>query len=183
MIGQIINMQQSSKSDELVYFAKYSTLRLLFSWLINALGVYLLITVSISLLREGKYINGFLWLLMTLAILFLFLDSILLRGLYFYKDRVVKVWKFGGNTTIYYTAAKVYGPPNRFKWLTSSYTIRATKNNGKVSFLQVPIQYVSFFFSSTDANNVNKIINYLTESELSNPRIMKTYFLNSEVLH
>lgn len=180
---QINHLQQSSKSDELIYFAKYSTLKLLLSWLLNALGVYLLIAVDISLLRDGKYFNGFLWSLMTLAILILFLDSILLRGLYFYKDRVVKVWKFGGTRTIYYITAKVYGPPNRFKWLTSSYTIRATKNNDKVSFLQIPIQYMSFFFSSTDANNVNKIINYLTGSELSNPRIMKTHFLNFEVLH
>lgn len=145
--------------------------------------MYLIIGVNVEIFRAGEYFNGLLWSLMTLAILILFFDSILFGGLYFYKDRVVKMWRFGSKRTIYYTNAKVYGPPIGFKWLTSGYTIRATKKNSRVFIWQIPIQYMSFFFSSNDANNVNKIINFLTGNELSNPRIMKTLSLSFDVLH
>lgn len=183
MTEQINQLQQSSESDELIYFAKYSFIKLLFSWLVNSLGIYLIIGVNIEILRAGEYFNGVLRTFLSLAILIIFVDSILFRGLYFYKDRVVKMWKFGGKKTIYYNNAKVYGPPIIFKWLTSSYTIRATKKDGRVLILQFPIQFMSFFFSSKDANNVNKIINHLTGNQLSNPRIMKIHSLNFEILH
>lgn len=123
MTEQINQLQQPSQSDELIYFVKYSPLKLLLSWLVNSLGIYLIIGVNIEILRAGEYFNGVLWTFMSLAILIIFLDSILFKGLYFYKDRVVKMWRFGGKRTIYYTNAKVYSPPSIFKWLTSSYKI------------------------------------------------------------
>lgn len=168
--------------DDILYFAAYSPIRILAAWLINALGVYLVIGTTVEVIKAEEYGLGILWVVLSVALIILMLDSLLTKGLYFYPDRIEKRWLLGLSRSIAYANAKVIGPPSAYKWLTSSYTIRETTKDGKSSLWQLPILYISFFFPAQDQIKLSNIWEYLTQNKTDNPRIIKVPSICAETL-
>ena len=169
--------------DTVLYLATYSPIRILITWLINALGVYLIVGTTVETIKAGEYVLGILWVVLLVAIIAIILDSFLTKGLYFYNDRIEKRWLFGLSRSIVYANAKIIGPPDGYKWLTSGYTIRETNNSGKSILWKLPIQYISFFFKAQDQNKLTKIWEHLTQNKTDNPRIVKVQFIYAETIH
>jgi len=177
------DVQENNKTEDgTLYFAAYSPIRILVSWLINALGICLIIITTIEVIKDGKYGLGIFWVVFSVILIYLILDSFLTKGLYFYHDRIEKRWLFGLSRSIAYANAKVIGPPNEYKWLTSGYTIRETNKDGKSVLWQLPIMYISFFFPAHEQTKLAKIWEYLTQNKTDNPRIIKVPSICAETI-
>ena len=111
------------------------------------------------------------------------LDSLLTKLIIFYQDRVVKIWNFLGQETIYYSKAKVSGAPRnwqiqRLNW----YQITETKHNGRSLLFQIPIIYGAYFVPPDAAKKIDWIIDYLTGKNEKTHRMFKESFLPMDVV-
>lgn len=172
----------SASEDEIIFSARYSLLRVWFSVIVAFLfPMYLFFYAAYAEVLRGAYILAATCCLMGCVILLMTLDAILFKALLFYADRVVKVWHLFGRRTIYYSRAKVIGPPKGYEWVSSGHAIRETRT-GRDFLLQVPISFMAFFFSSGTSKKIASILDYLTGDKEKNPRISTKSILPAEVI-
>lgn len=173
-----MNSQTSPTKEhqvERVYAACYSKWKMYISLLIM-MPLYFTLTIGtiIFLINDKMYIGALLWItILLLPMIVLTLDSILFKDLVFYNDNVTKSWYLFGSRSICYQYAKIVGPPKYFEWLSSAYQIRETNDNGKTILKQIPILYISFFFSSNASKTIRDIGDLLTDDKENNPRPFK----------
>jgi len=59
-------MQEINKTeDDILYSVAYSPIRILVSWLINALGIYLVIGTTVEVIKAGEYGLGIFWVVLS----------------------------------------------------------------------------------------------------------------------
>jgi hypothetical protein len=137
---------------------------------------------SIFLILRGN-LKGIVGPIGATIVLVWALDVIFTDRIVFYQDRVVKIWNFLGQKTIYYSKAKVTGAPRnwqiqRSKW----YQITETGDNGRRIWLQIPILYCAQFVPPDTAKRIDLIIDHLTGKNENRTRIFKERFLPIEVI-
>jgi len=153
------------------------------------LPFYLIIGIAYELFLTNNYdyksldlLTSAFFGLAALSAMIIILDSLLFKQIVFYTNRVTKYYYLLGQITVYYSNAEIDGPPGQFKWLSSAYKIRKTDEYGNALLKQVPMLFFAFFFSKRDMEQINNIINCLTEDLKNNPRIFKKNILNEEEL-
>ncbi|MFZ5866838.1 MAG: hypothetical protein ACOYXY_13225 [Thermodesulfobacteriota bacterium] len=132
---------------------------------------------------DGTY-TGSLALLVAASALIIALDSLFLKEIVFFQDRVMKAWHLLGQRTIYYSKASVTDPRVHMGWLSSSgvHYIFESNENGKPVRWRIPIGYIPFFFPSDTARTINMIMDYMTEDKENNPKKFKKAMLPKEVI-
>ncbi|HQB40052.1 MAG TPA: hypothetical protein PL053_12385 [Deltaproteobacteria bacterium] len=175
--------------NQVIFAAVYSRPKVILALLINALPFYLIIGIAYELFLTNNYdyksldlLTSAFFGLAALSAMIIILDSLLFKQIVFYTNRVTKYYYLLGQITVYYSNAEIDGPPGQFKWLSSAYKIRKTDEYGNALLKQVPMLFFAFFFSKRDMEQINNIINCLTEDLKNNPRIFKKNILNEEEL-
>jgi len=138
-------------------------------------GVYVLI-------MRGRYVQGISGVLGATLVLMAALDSLFTKQIVFCQDRVVKIWHFLGQRTIYYSKAKVSGSPRnwgvqRSKW----YQITEMKDDGRRLLFQIPIVYGTQFVPPDAARRIDMIVDYLTGNNENRTRKCTESYLPREV--
>jgi hypothetical protein len=174
------NSQANAPGDEIIFSARYSPFRVWISVVVHLFPLGLILAIACVGVESGQYGMALLLWIIFMVLILEFLDSLFLKEIRFYRDRVAKLWHLFGSRTIFYSKAQVTGPPDFYRHLSSLHSIREIRDNGKASLLQVPIVYISFFFSSDTAKRMGQIIDCLTEDTESNPRMVRKLTLTKE---
>ncbi|MBI4963246.1 MAG: hypothetical protein HY913_08215 [Desulfomonile tiedjei] len=168
--------------DEVILSTKYSGARF---W---ALGGFLAVLACASLYGiyaftlRGDYFKTACAIVGVLGFVPLSLDALLTKGIYFYSDRVEKLWCFFARRAIPYSKGVVRGPANELHWVQKGYTITEVGANGKRSLLQIPIFYNARFVDQETAKQIDSIMAYMAGDALNKPTRFTRVTLPKEVL-
>lgn len=136
---------------------------------------------SIFLIQRGN-VKGIVGPIGASIVLLFALDQIFTDQIIFYQDKVVKIWHFLGQRTIYYSSAKVTGGNSKVVQRPKWYQITETKDNGRRLWFQIPILYGAQFVPSDTAEEVDVIVDYLTGNDKNRSRSFKKSFLPLDVV-
>lgn len=108
----------------------------------------------------------------------------LTKRLVFYEDRVVQVWHFLGERTVYYARARFYTSTGYLAWLKKGFCIRDMTEDGLFAQLTgiLGISYNPVFAHPDTNKKVDKIMAYLTEDSDNSPRVFKNTELPKEIV-
>jgi hypothetical protein len=174
--------QVTDPRDEIILEARYSGAAFWLSQIALLVFGCLVLYASYDYLLRGDYIKVALGLICAPFVLTVTVDQILTREILFYPDRVVKIWRFLGRRTIYYSNGQVKGPPPHLRWLQKAYHIKEVRQKGTNILQRVPILYNTRFFPSETARQVAVIMEFLTDKSEDNPRTFRKTLLPREAI-
>lgn len=174
--------QTYTEENEIIFSARYSPSKVWFTIItLFMFPMWILLSSAYHLTLKGQYSIATGCSLLGTAILLFTLDSLLFKELLFYRNRVVKVWRFLGQRTIYYSRAKVTGSSTSYRYFLRVFQIKESQI-GKALFIQVPISCIFFFFPPDVRNKISNIIDYLADDTSTGLKMFNKSSLPKEVI-
>ncbi|MGB6066460.1 MAG: hypothetical protein WBG50_16785, partial [Desulfomonilaceae bacterium] len=133
-----MNTEQSKDRDnEIIGFAHFSVGRAIFRIIGGSIAISLCVAAGLIRLSNGEPLLGGVLFVAGLLMLRNFLDLALSDRIIFYGNRVTKIWHILGQSTIYFSRARVVRV--KFSRRPLEWVIRETGPNGERLSMQRPI--------------------------------------------